>query len=316
MPLRAIYKPEPATRRIAGFLLPYAAAAGLCAAALGLTRLLPNSIEKPFFPFFLCATGLVAWLFGAAAGVASVAFDAIAMAYLVLPPIGILAFKSSEDELRLLVFVALSLVVVLVLARWRQTQRALQVSQERFELAHSIANIWAWEMELPSGTVIWSSSARVTKQARSEPPRVWLQKIHPEDQQKVLAALKSAADTGHPYQTEFRVITATGEIRWMASSGEFYKTGGGEQRMIGVNVDITVRKKAEEALEVAAKVEMAGDLAHQINNPLQGLIHSLYLLHEQAGSTDAAQYSQVAQSEAERVSQLVAQILRLYKKGA
>jgi len=84
--------------------------------------------------------------------------------------------------------------------------------------------------------------------------------------------------------------------------------------MIGVNVDITVRKQAEKALEAAAKGELAGELAHQINNPLQGLMHALYLLHQQVSGSEVNQYSAVAQSEAERVSQLVKEILRLYSE--
>lgn len=84
--------------------------------------------------------------------------------------------------------------------------------------------------------------------------------------------------------------------------------------MIGVNIDITVRKKAEQALEAAAKEELAGELAHQINNPLQGLIHALYLLHQQVAESGANEFSLVAQSEAERVSLLVKELLRLYAR--
>ena len=84
--------------------------------------------------------------------------------------------------------------------------------------------------------------------------------------------------------------------------------------MVGVSLDISYRKEAESALQAAAKGQMAGELAHQINNPLQSLIHALYLLHQQVSETQAGQYSAMAQSEAQRVSQLVKEILRLYAK--
>jgi nitrogen-specific signal transduction histidine kinase len=114
---------------------------------------------------------------------------------------------------------------------------------------------------------------------------------------------------------EFRTTTNTGQIRWLASSGEFYKTLDGRQRMIGVNIDVTARKIAEETLEAAAKAEMAAELAHQINNPLQALTHALHLLHTQVTQTSAQEYSTVAQSEVRRVSDLVRQILHLYPKS-
>ena len=191
--------------------------------------------------------------------------------------------------------------------------RSLKLAQERFELAHEIANIWSWELDLPTGRVIWSSNPKRRRSGQHEDSvQAWLEMVHPEDREGVLAALKGAIETAKPYEIEFRVLLSSGAVRWIASSGEFYKTGQGIQRMIGVNIDITIRKEAELALEAAAKGEMAGELAHQINNPLQGLIHALYLLHERVAESEANQYSLVARSEAERVSNLVNELLRLY----
>ncbi|HEU5451708.1 MAG TPA: PAS domain-containing protein [Terriglobales bacterium] len=313
MPLGAIYKPVPTHRRILGVLLPYVAAAGLSAAALGLSRALPGSISNPFFVFFFIATGFTAWLFGRPAAVVSVVLNCAAQLYFVLAPTRRWGMKSSDDLMRMFVVAALSLVVAMLLARLRDTQRALLVSQERFQLAHAVARIWAWELDLLSGNVVWSSAPPREHGVR-EPLQAWLQKVHPEDKERVLATLKSAAENQRSCQTEFRVTADDGETHWIASSSEFYNTARGEQRMIGVNVDITLRKRAEEALEDAAKLQLAGDLAHQLNNPLQGLLHSLYLLQQRVASTDAAQLSDVAQSEAQRVSRLVAEILRLHRK--
>lgn len=314
MPLRAIYKPEPPVRRILGLLWPYLAAAALSAAALGLTRALPGSISRPFFVFFFTATGFTAWLFGRPAGVVSVVLNCAAQLYFVLAPTGEWGMKGKDDLARLFVFASLSLVIALLLARLRDTQRELQLSQERFQLAHAVARIWAWEMDLLSGNVVWSSAPPRKDDLRSGPVQAWLQKIHPDDKDKFLAALSGAAQSEQPYQTEFRVTTKDGETHWIASSGEFYRTHRGERRLIGVNLDITLRKQAEEALEDAAKLKLAGELAHQLNNPLQGLLHSLYLLHQRVASTEVAQFSDVAQSEAQRVSRLVSEILRLHRK--
>jgi len=312
MPLRSIYKPEPRLKRELRRVLPYGTAALTSGAALGLSLLIPQIAEKPFFILFFAATAACAWLYGIPSGLTSMIFNALALAYFVLPPIGSLRIESGDDVIRLLVFGASSVVVAWILAKLRSTQQALELAHERFELTHEIANIWSWELDLPTGRVIWSSNPKRRSGQHEDSVQAWLEMVHPEDRDRVLAALKRAIETAKPYEIEFRVLMSSGAIRWIASSGEFYKTRQGVQRMIGVNVDITFRKEAEQALEAAAKGELAGELAHQINNPLQGLIHALYLLHQQVGESDANQFTLVAQSEAERVSLLVKELLRLY----
>src|SRR5262249_55475106 len=290
MPLRSIYKPEPRLKRALRRLFPYATAVLTSAAALGLSLLIPQIAEKPFFVLFLAATGVCAWLHGIPSGLVSLIFNTLALDYFILPRIGSLRIESSDDLIRLLVFLATSVAVAWILAKLRSTQQALKLAQERFELAHEIANIWSWELDLPTGRVIWSSNTKRRGGRHEDSVQVWLEMVHPEDRERVLAALKRAIENTKPYEIEVRVLISSGAVRWIASSGEFYKTGKGNRRMIGVNIDISVRKEAEQKLEAAAKGEMAGELAHQINNPLQGLIHALYLLHQQVAESDVNQF--------------------------
>jgi len=314
VPLRAIYKPEPPLKRWARRIPPYATAVLASAAALGLSLLIPAIADKPFFLLFFMGTAGCAWLYGISSGLTAVALNTFALAYFVLPPRHSLRVADRDDLIRLAVFLVTSVAIAWIMARLRTTQQALQLAHERFELAHEIAKIWSWELDLQSGKVTWSSSGKRRAGQHEDPVQIWLELVHPQDRDRVLAALKRAIETAKPYEIEFRVVLPDDALRWIASSGEFYKTPKGHQRMIGVNVDITVRKEAEKALEAAAKGELAGELAHQINNPLQGLMHALYLLHQQVSGSEVNQYSAVAQSEAERVSQLVKEILRLYSE--
>jgi K+-sensing histidine kinase KdpD len=314
MPLRSVYQPEPPLRRWARRLLPFICAALSSGAALGLTLLLPAISEKPFFVVFLAATAICSWLYGITSGLTSIGLNTFALTYFVVEPTRSLRISSRDDLIRLIVFAAISLALAWILAKLRTTQQALKLAQERFELAHEIARMWAWELDLPTGKVIWASGPRARTGVHELPLQVWFERIHPNDRERVTAALKRAVATQKPYELEFRVLTGEDKLRWIASSGEFCRTERGDQRMIGVSIDITLRKEAEKALETAAKGKMAGELAHQLNNPLRALIHALYLLHQQVAESEAQQYSVVAQSEAQRVSQLVKEILRLYSK--
>lgn len=314
MPLRAIYKPESLAKRWWRRLLPYLVAAVASGAALGLTLPIPQITEKPFFVLFFAGIGICSWYYGLASGLVSVAFDALALAYFVLPPTGSLRVQDPDDLIRLGIFLATSIAIAVVVSNLRSTRRELARAHERFQLAHRIARIYCWELDVASGEVIWSTGAENERQYRRANVQGHFERIHPEDRPRLTNALKNAVETQGRYEIEYRVLIPDNGVRWMASLGEFHRSQKGEPCVIGVNVDITARKEIEDSREAAAKGELAGELAHQINNPLQSLIHALYLVHKAADDSQLGQYTAIAQSEAERVSTLLRQILSLYQR--
>jgi len=314
MPLRAIYKPEPLVKRWTRRVVPFIAVAVISGAALGLTLAIPQVTEKPFFVLFLAAVGLCTWYYGLVPGMVSVAIDGLALAYFVLPPTGSLRIAENVDLIRLGVFLASSIGIAILVAKLRSAKRELGRAHERFQLAHRIARIYCWELDVTSGEVIWSAGGESEREFHKADVKRHFQLIHADDRSRLMAALKNAVDNEGRYEIEYRVLVPDNGVRWMASLGEFYRSATGQPCVLGVNVDITTRKEREESREAAAKGELAGELAHQINNPLQSLIHALYLVHKQADDSPLGQYTVIAQSEAERVSTLLKQILRLYQR--
>src|ERR1700746_979079 len=280
MPLRGIYKQEPPAKRWVRQAFPYALALILSIITTGATLWLPGIAAKPFFVLFLFATGLCAWVYGLASSWLSAALNTLAVTYFVLPPQRYFSGKNSDDLVRVAIFSVLSFVLAWLIARLRATEEALKLAGERFQLAHEVAKMWAWELDVESGTVVWSTDSSRGQRVHRDTVQVWFANIYPEDREQVTQAIRAAAEFARPYAVEFRIMT-NGDARWLASSGEFYKTLDGRQRMIGVNIDVSARKLAEQTLEAAAKAEMASQLAHEINNPLQALTHALYLLHQQ-----------------------------------
>ena len=314
MPLRAIYKPEPIPKRWTRRLLPYVAAPVMSGAALGLSLAIPDITEKPFFILFFAGVVFCTWYYGLASGLASVALDGLALDYFLLPPTRSLLISDQVDLIRLAIFLAASIGIAVLVAKLRSTQRELGRAHERFQLAHRIARIYCWELDVISGEVIWSTGGESEREFHKADVKGYFQRIHPDDRERLMAALKNAVDSKGRYEIEYRVLMPENGTRWMASSGEFYRSPTGEPRVLGVNVDITARKEAEESRQAAAKGELAGELAHQINNPLQGLVDALYLVQQQADDSPLGQYTAIAQSEAQRISILLKQILRLYHR--
>lgn len=74
-------------------------------------------------------------------------------------------------------------------------------------------------------------------------------RIHTDDRRMVWKAVTAAMEERIPYFAEFRVLRQDGAIRWISARGKFYYSSAGEpERMLGIAVDITERKAAEETL--------------------------------------------------------------------
>src|SRR4051794_24409500 len=79
--------------------------------------------------------------------------------------------------------------------------------------------------------------------------RTILSLVHPDDVDMVLEAVALATvDSEEPFQTEYRIVRADGEIRWMLDRGQLVRGPGGRLWMDGAMFDITERRRAEEAL--------------------------------------------------------------------
>jgi signal transduction histidine kinase len=87
-----------------------------------------------------------------------------------------------------------------------------------------------------------------------------------------------------------------------------------------VLIDVTERKRAEDALRKSEKLAAAGRLAasiaHEINNPLESVTNLLYLLEKHdALNHEARGYAQLAQQEVARVSEMAQRTLRFYRQS-
>jgi PAS domain S-box-containing protein len=92
---------------------------------------------------------------------------------------------------------------------------------------------------------------------------MWSSRLHPEDRRRVLAELDAARRDRALYRAEYRIICAnTGAVAWIDSRGRFlYDSAGRGTRLVGICLDITARKEAEERL-VRREVQL--DLATRI----------------------------------------------------
>jgi PAS domain-containing protein len=86
-------------------------------------------------------------------------------------------------------------------------------------------------------------------------PEHWLEIIHPEDRERVLAEDRRTDETLEPFRTEYRVFDSDARLLWMRDEAVAVRDEGGNPLYwIGVLLDITEQKLAQEALRVSEEV--------------------------------------------------------------
>lgn len=135
----------------------------------------------------------------------------------------------------------------------KQAQAALQKSEAALIQAQRIANVGSWDWDIPSGRLTWSDHmCRMFGQDPENfvPTYEWfLSHVDPEDRQRVEDAIRDVLGRNSPYNIEFRIITDEGVSRIIHTRGEVkFDAQRRPLSMFGTGLDITERKRAEDAL--------------------------------------------------------------------
>jgi PAS domain S-box-containing protein len=138
----------------------------------------------------------------------------------------------------------------------QERTRALELSQERLQLAMQGANDGLWDWNLVTNEVYFSPRYKeMLGYADHELPNqlsVWLDRLHPDDRQAALAETQRCVQRSpHRYEHTFRLKHRDGHYRWILSRGYgIWNDTGNLVRLVGVHIDITDRKQAERAIQM------------------------------------------------------------------
>jgi PAS domain S-box-containing protein len=134
-----------------------------------------------------------------------------------------------------------------------QQRRALVASEERLRMAMEAAKIGTFEWNVTSGEVYWSpnleSSVGLPAGGFEGTFEAFGRFVHPEDRDRIHRAIRQSMESGSDYEVELRMIRPDGSMRWALARGRvLFGEAGKPDRMIGIDIDITARKKGEEDL--------------------------------------------------------------------
>lgn len=147
-------------------------------------------------------------------------------------------------------------------------------------LALELANVGTWEWNAATDVLRWSRALprlfSVQEDGATHTRAAMVDRIAPEDRDRVGSAMRGAP-VGVSVDCEFRVQLPSGEQRWLLVRAA--RTPGGD-RMLGVVVDITTRKRQEEQAERERRLQeqMLGVLGHDLRNPLAAIHASATVL--------------------------------------
>jgi diguanylate cyclase len=133
----------------------------------------------------------------------------------------------------------------------KQAELALVRSRERLHLAQRAAGVVTWDWNLLTDELVTSEQATdslsLPRMAVPETSERFLgELVHPDDHERVFAAVGRALHHGEDYTVEHRIRLADGEELWLAERGQAIRDETGwVVRMVGVSINITERKKAE-----------------------------------------------------------------------
>lgn len=134
----------------------------------------------------------------------------------------------------------------------KQAELALQQQEQHFRVALQTAKLGSWEHDLSTGVL--SCSAQCKANFGLPPDAEFTHEtlfaaLHPDDRPMVQAAIQRSIEHRTDYEVEERCYHPDGSLHWLIVKGQLvYDSDGMPIRLVGVTLDITPRKLAEETL--------------------------------------------------------------------
>lgn len=209
----------------------------------------------------------------------------------------------------------------------RDLERAVvRESNDRFrQVAETIEEVF-WITDLRKNQMIYISPGYEKIWGRSreslyDRPLSFVEAIHADDRQRVVGAFPKQVSGG--YDVIYRVVQPSGAIRWVRDRSYPVRDEKGETyRVAGIAADVTELKEAQnliseqqmtlvETSKMSALGEMAGGIAHEINNPL-AIIHGRAAQLKELAKRDQISV-EIVEKVAEKIETTALRITRIVK---
>ena len=199
----------------------------------------------------------------------------------------------------------------------RQAEDLLKASARRLSLATQAMQAGVWEWDLKTNLTIGDEKINEIYGVSRDVVvdyQTWTRIVVPEDLPRAEAALQKVIASKSQGLTEFRITLPDGSIRYIeGAQGVILDDTGQVVRVVGVNLDVTERKRLEQQLLRAQRMEtigtLAGGIAHDLNNILAPIVMSIDLLKSMAEDPQTKSILDTIGLSANRGADIVRQVL-------
>lgn len=140
------------------------------------------------------------------------------------------------------------------ITREKRAEGELEENKKRLEIATDSAGIGVWDLDFKTNVLTWDKWMYriygVDESSFQEVFEAWQKGVHPDDVTRVTKEIEMAQKGEKDFDTKFRIVRPTGEIRYVKANAIVIHDEQGEPvRMTGINYDITEEKEAEEKVK-------------------------------------------------------------------
>ena len=263
-------------------------------------------LESAPVSLFLCAVILSAWLGGIGPSSLAIILSAVAFYYSFLPPVDSLAAKPDQIPRFLIFIVSAVFVGSLSVAQRRTTEslrrtrdhlnetvqelqntnEALGKSETYLAEAQSLSHTGSAGWNVSTGELIWSAETfRIWGYERTVKPTIqlMLERVHPDDVQRVREIVDAAARSGADVDVEHRLVMPGGSVKRVHVLAHAINHRPGDLSFVGAVMDITAMKNAFEEIQILR------DQLYKENLALREEIDIARMFEEIVGSSPALQ---------------------------
>jgi PAS domain S-box-containing protein len=317
---------------------------------------------------FLCAVMLSAWFGGLGPGLLAATLSTLAFHYFFLHSPG----PKPREIPRISMYFISNILFALLSAAQRSAKESLRharddlkgtvqylqrtnealhaESRERKQTEEALRRSEAYlaESQRLAHTGSWASKGGVITHWSEESFRIWgfdphqgppnpdivVQRIHPEDRDRILECSRKGISERRDYVIEGRIVLPDGTVKHIHSSGHPVLSPSGELlEVVGTHVDITERKRAEEERQrlrqleadlvhlnrVSSMGELTASLAHEVNQPIAAAVTDAntclrWLARDQPDLDEARAAASRSVNDATRAAEIIKRVRLLFRK--
>src|SRR2546427_192389 len=212
-------------------------------------------------------------------------------------------------------------------------EKKLQRSEAYLAEAQGLSHTGSFGWRVSTGEIIWSEETfRIFQYDRTTKPTVelLLQRVHPEDAALVKQTIERASQDGKNFEHEYRLLMPDGSVKYVHVVAHALSDELGGIEFVGAVMDVTVAKRAEEALRqaqadlahgnrVTTMGELTASLAHEVNQPIAAAVTDAntclrWLTRDQPDLEEAREAASRIVKDATRAADIISRIRLLFKK--